>query len=400
MATIIFKPTERCDANCIYCGVITKPNRARDMSFDLLGLVFQRINEYLEAADPVERVTLTWHGGEPLLLGADYFYKAIELQDQYCPNTKHRINHIMQSNLTLMNPKLLAAVKALGIRSMGTSFEPEPFIRGIGYNKDGTVNSELYNKRFMRGTNVLAENGMKWGYIYVVTKKSLEDPLRLFYYLTNMRLTGGVMLNPVLCYDDMDADVAITPEEYAHFLGAIFPTWVRHKERWEEVEPFRSIYKIFTEYKPVTGCMESGDCAYHYLYIGPDGKTSHCGRAGDWDVETYGNIQDRSMVEIFNDPLRQYLQERVPHVYENECKGCRFWDICHGGCPLDARMTNNGDWYHKTYWCQTKLIFFEQYVEPTLGIRFNPELYRQANQRKGNRNIGKSMVDPNRLQNV
>jgi len=77
MVTIIFKAVEKCNSNCIYCGVIKKRQNVI-MHVDLLREVLQKLNDYL-LKYPNETLKITWHGGEVCLLGAAYFYKAIEL---------------------------------------------------------------------------------------------------------------------------------------------------------------------------------------------------------------------------------------------------------------------------------------------------------------------------------
>ena len=116
------------------------------------------------------------------------------------------------------------------------------------------------------------------------------------------------------------------------------------------------------------GCEDSGSCAYGWMYVGPTGKASHCGRAGDYNILNYGNIRDKSIKEIFNDPQREQLAARDKFLAEGECKECRFWQICHGGCPLDAFMTNK-TFLSRYPFCGSKPKLFERHIEPVTGIR-------------------------------
>ncbi|MBK7174394.1 MAG: radical SAM protein [Bacteroidales bacterium] len=145
MPTIIFKPTEACNSSCIYCDVVTR-KAPKTMKTDLLELIFVRMDEYLKQ-EINERITLIWHGGEPLLLGADYFRKAIGFQQKYCAETSDRIEHAIQSNLTLLNQEFVDIFRSMGINQIGTSFEPIANIRGPGVKRD----SEWYNRKFMQG---------------------------------------------------------------------------------------------------------------------------------------------------------------------------------------------------------------------------------------------------------
>lgn len=360
--TIIFKAVEKCNSNCVYCETVKK-HQEMIMSYDLLETVFFRINEYL-VQHPDNNVHLTWHGGEVCLLGADYINEAVEIQEKYCSQTKHRIIHLVQSNLTLITNEIVDAFKNLGIDSIGSSYEPIPGIRGFGKNRD----SGQYNKLFMKGINLLYKNNMNWGIIYVVNRKSLERPLEIFHFLTNLNMRSGPNINKIICYDESKHDLHITPEEYAHFLGAIFPFWWKNKNRYTNVVPFSRIIHNLTHEDKKNGCELSGDCSYNWLYIGPTGETSQCGRSGDYDTILYGNIQNLSFQEILGHKFRDQFVERQRILPQTECKDCRFWKMCHGGCPFESFFTY-GDFTHRTPYCSALTTFMEEYVEPITGLK-------------------------------
>ncbi len=363
MPTIIFKPTESCNSNCVYCDVVAR-KQPKTMSLELLELIFRKINDYL-VEKPDEKITLIWHGGEPLLLGVDYFNKAIEFQAKYCETTACRLEHALQSNLTLMKEEYIDVFNRLGISQVGTSYEPLANIRGGGEER----NSGLYNRLFFRGINILEKHGIGWGFIYVVNRRTIERPLDVFYHLTNLRLSGGFMLNPVLIYENEQTDIGITPMEYVDFLGTIFQLWWKNRSRYPDIDPFKSLIRNIVKKENALGCVDSGRCAFSHLYIGPEGETSQCGRAGDWQIIDYGNITERSLTEVMEDPQRQQFNERTDWLENNECADCRFWNICHGGCPLDA-YNEHHNFKHKTSWCVAKKVFIEKYFEPITGIKF------------------------------
>lgn len=362
MATIIFKPTEACNARCVYCDVVWKAGGKKTMSLATLEVIFRRIDEYL-VSNPSEEVDLVWHGGEPLLLGVDYFRKALEFQNTHCQKTFSRIRHAVQTNLTLMSQEFIDIFLQLGIRSIGTSFEPQPGVRGIGRQCD----SEKYNREFFNGLELLQINNFSWGFIYVVTKCSLSNPLDVFHYLTNLSIGKGFSMMPVLLYGTNAPDLAITPLEYADFLGAIFPTWYRHRNRYPHVDPFSGLYNTIINKRSTLSCADSGMCASSHIYIGPQGEVSQCGRSADWNIVWYDSIHDHTLSQIFSDPRKDVFNRRNKILAEGECAGCRFWWLCHGGCPLDSFPKHN-DLLHKSEWCAAKKDFLVRYFEPVTGI--------------------------------
>lgn len=365
MPTIIFKATEACNCNCVYCDVVHK-KKPRTIPADLFKTAFERFDEYLKEFSE-EEIQIIWHGGEPCMAGLNLYKTALDHLTNICAETRDRIRFAVQSNITMITQEFIDVFKAMGVYTIGTSYEPIPGVRGIGKNRD----SELYNKKFFEGVNLLEKNGMTWGFIYVVTKAVLDKPLEIFWHLTNLKLKGGFDLHPVLVYEDAaqeSLDTAITQEEFADFLGAIFQEWWNHRDRYQHIDPFDSYFKYYTTKYQCLGCGDAPTCGLH-LYLGPDGETAQCGRAADWDILSYGNIKDKSLKEIFSNEQRKLVDNRVNLLQQNDCKGCEYWRICHGGCPLDA-YNKYKDYQRKTDQCMSKKLFLKKYFEPITGLKF------------------------------
>ena len=364
MAVMIFKPIETCNANCIYCNVISKNNQAK-MDYQLLELVFERINEYLLKFE-VEPMHFTWHGGEVCTLGEEFIEYAFELQERICAHTKQRIRHLVQSNLTLINQRYIDAFRRLGVDNIGTSYEPLPGFRGLGKKR----NSTLYNQKFMEGINLLERNSIPWGAIYVVHKKSLGNGRKIFDFFSNLNPRRLPNFNMVHVFGRDDLDLAISGEQFAEFLGEIFPHYWQHRSRFGPVQPFDRFISAIANNEPVGLCEFSGKCARQWIYVGPDGTASQCGIAGDYSILQYGNIRDRSIEDILSDDQRIGLEERVSFLKGSSCKGCRFWGVCRGGCPSYAYL-ENGTLHSRSQDCGSVKKFISEYFEPITGLKCN-----------------------------
>ncbi len=395
MATVIFKPTEACNARCIYCDVVhKKPRGPVTMPLETLELFFSRVNEFL-LERPHEPLEIIWHGGEPLLLGPDYFARALAFQQKHCAATADRIHHSIQSNLTLFRREFTEILKALGINTLGTSYDPIGNIRGLGRSRDWRT----YNQKFMDAIALIEAEGFNWGVIYVVTKLSLAKPLEIFQFLANLTPKGSFMFNPVLIYDRRFEHLKVTPEEYADFLGAILPTWWAHQAELPQVQPFESLAGNLLEESRLLMCSDSGECAYNHINLLPDGSLSHCGRSADWGLLDYGSIFEKSFSQVLADPQRDLLRQRNTILPETDCQGCRFWPICHGGCPLDA-WSGSGSFHHKSEWCHGKKDFIEKYFEPLVnadsatGAGSRPELSQPSPPKRARTGKGQPAPEP------
>jgi uncharacterized protein len=330
------------------------------MSYELLELFFARVNDFLQAR-PEETMEVTWHGGEPLLLGPAYYAKALEFQNKHCKNTAYRITHHVQTNLTLFNPSFVPVFKQLGIKSFGTSYDPYSDLRGIGE----TLDANLYRRKFIASARLAEREGFTWGMIYVVSRLSLERPLDIFWFLVNLNPSGSVMFNPIHLRNRTLSYLDITPEEYADFLGAIFPAWWKNRWRLRTVEPFRMMEDCLLKGSQALICCDAGDCSKTHFGLTPDGRFFQCGRSMEWDLLQLGSLQDRSFVEVLEDTQKLALRDRIDLLAKTECAGCEFWNVCHGGCPLEGWLTT-GSLMSRTRLCQTKSRFIKKYFEPTV----------------------------------
>ncbi|NWF53434.1 MAG: radical SAM protein [Syntrophaceae bacterium] len=366
MVVLTVKPTEDCNSACRYCYSRKRPGR---MSPQVLEVLYARISEYL-VAHPEETLEILWHGGEPLLAGLNFFSAALALQKKYFASRGGRVRYGLQSNLTLLSEGIVGILKEMGIRSVGTSFDPEDGIRGPHKGTD----SDRYKRDFIHGLSALERNGLSFGINYVVTQKSLARPLDVFYFLTNLSPPGAVFLNPVLLLDGKERDLGVSPAEYLRFLGAIFPQWWKNRNRYPGVQPFAALGERLLGKKIESGCMDFGACnsSSQHLEITPQGDILQSGYSGKMEMPCYGNIQRQSLEEILQSDERKEFLQTIEGLKNRGCKGCRFWNLCHE-VPSSSGSSAGSSLMFKTEWCETRIRFIEEYFEPLTGVRFESQ---------------------------
>lgn len=146
------------------------------MPLATLERVFKRTGEFLRAR-PQERIEFIWHGGEPLLLGADYLNQAADFQRKHCDGVENRLTHHMQSNLTLLSDSFFPAFRGLGITTLGTSYDPQPAVRGA---VNGT-RSEDYTREFFSRPSPSRKTWSRLGHYLCGNKTFTRKPGRYFY---------------------------------------------------------------------------------------------------------------------------------------------------------------------------------------------------------------------------
>jgi len=360
--SLVVKVTTRCNSNCRYC--LLRGVERRSMEESTLDTLFERIGEHLEA-DLNGTVEILWHGGEPLLRGADFFRRARDLSHSQLGDALPRLRQSMQTNLTALDEELLELLGELDIRSLGTSFDPLPGMRGPGRS----VDSVSYNRRFLAALTLLERQGLPWGLIYVVTRRSLDRPLDVFWALTNLNPAGAINFNPVIVNDQARADLALTPDQYVGFLGAVHALWYPTRSRYPDVEPFSSIHKVLLEGGVEDRPQDVDSAQARELLIEPDGS-AFCSRfPADAQPVRVGHLGERPLKDLADEARRHHAARQRSASRTAACETCRLWAVCRGGYAMDA-FSQYEEITADSQWCHARKQFIEQHVEPLTGRRF------------------------------
>ncbi|MCE5301147.1 MAG: radical SAM protein [Spirochaetia bacterium] len=368
--SIIVKVTENCNADCVYCSVEGKDRRRSFMSDETLELFTRRLADYLNA-DPERKATIIWHGGEPMLMGKNFYEKVLALQQTASGGVCGRIKNRMQSNIILYNDSMKDVLEKLGIEQIGTSYEYVDGLRRLG----GSKSSEMYNTKFFEAARRLKRLRADLGVIYVVTSKSIDKPVETVNFLSNLSLFGNntaFRINPI--YREGEAKKSelsylfVTAEQYGHFLGRAFAHLYNRRHSFPKIAPFDSMLRKLTDPFSILTCDESGVCGRTHMGIDSEGNIYQCGRAMDAGVFKYGNLKENDFENVFDNSLKNSIDKRVSVLASGHCAKCRFFDLCHGGCPVDSINYYN-DINHPTFFCESRRIFFERYFEPVTGYK-------------------------------
>lgn len=350
--TVIFKGSNRCNAKCTYCSV--GKAGARIITADEFEVVAQQL-EALCSIWKLDRLEFTFHGGEPTLLGSD-------LIDRACTRIGRipvRTGFSMQSNLLDVRDGIMEVVRKHGI-TLGSSIDPISAGRLDARGRDAFP-TWLDNYIRVAGSGTKAPGG-----IFVVTRmalghaeKLIETALSIFK-ATKKRF--GLQINPVYAQGRAakNQDVLISPEEFGRFMIEIWEAWEPHREgiRLSPIQDFVAYFDPQRNETVTLSCSFGGRCARSHVGIDFDLNVAGCGRRLD-SKAFMGNLKEASLVEILDssEEIRK-LERRTEALEQGVCAGCRFFEICKGGCPDDADLAF-GDIMKPFEWCESYRMLFE-----------------------------------------
>ncbi|MAH43219.1 hypothetical protein CL614_05905 [archaeon] len=335
--TAIVKPTHNCNLKCRYCYL---PENAKHSRMDQTTL--QNTTDQLVGLDGLEDLNIIWHGGEPLLMGVDFFRQAIGMQPQ---DGNVQISNNIQSNVTLVNDEILDFCQEADI-DIGMSLDGPKEIHNMSRVYPSGKGS--FDDAF-RGVMMVKERDLGRGVISVVTKKTIGYARDIYDFAQEHGLS--LKFNPLitsgreLSHHD---DLALGPEEYGNAMCDLFDYWMEFGEGAMPIDPFDTIIANMTT-DTVLGCNYKGGCRKAFISIGPSGEVYPCGRFDGIDEAFLGNINEDNLQDMLESTKHSKMAERSSETVPG-CKICDYKKICNAGCMHNAYMVN-GDFLGKDYYC-------------------------------------------------
>ncbi|MFQ5849450.1 MAG: anaerobic sulfatase maturase [Candidatus Binatia bacterium] len=320
-----------CNMDCHYCYYLKKQDLFPEgepfrMTDDLLE---QYIVQHIQAS-PKSVINFSWHGGEPTILGLDYFRKIVSLQRKHQPPGR-RITNGIQTNGTLLNEEWCRFLAAEGF-SVGLSLDGP---RELHDRYRVTKGQKPTHKQVMRGFKLLKQHRVPCDILCVVHDQNVHYPTAVYRFFKEI---GGQYLGFLPLVEsrkDMEGGVSchtVPAEAFGSFLCTIFDEWVRH-------DVGRVTVQIFEEAaRPACG-VEHSLCIFRETC----GDVPILEHNGDFfscdhfvDPEHYlGNVGVTPLVEMLESPQQRRFGRAKRDALPRYCKDCEFLAMCNGGCPKD-----------------------------------------------------------------
>ena len=350
--TLLIKPSgSDCNIDCKYCFYKDRApefgkGRQR-MSDEVLDKL---VKDYMRLGFPVSG--FAWQGGEPTLMGVDFFRRAVELQKKYGRGGQ-QVSNTLQTNGVLVDDKWCRF------------FHDNKFLLGISI--DGPKEFHDYYRRdhsgagtfdkVMRGIQTCKKYKVEFSALVLLNNKNVEHPDELFDFLIENEMT---YLQFIPCVETDPAtgtiaDFSITPQQYGEFLCRIFDRWYDYGTEKLNIRDFDSIVTFYVLGKH-TICAYSKQCA-GFLVVEHSGDCFCC----EFFVEPkwrLGSILETPIEKLAASSKRRAFA-RAKQNLSNKCLLCKYLDICRGGCMKDRVRLGKGRQNRENYFCEGYKQFFD-----------------------------------------
>ena len=215
-----------CNLDCAYCFYLTKEQLFPEGSFRMSDAVLDSFTRQYIQAQRVPEVTFAWQGGEPTLMGLEFFERAVTLQQQYCPPGMN-ISNSFQTNATLIDD------------DWARFFHENNFLLGVSLDGPADLH-DLYRRdkggqpthaRVLAGIEHLKRRGVQFNILACVNDQTAQHPLEVYHYFRDEIGAQFIQFIPIVEVEDAAAGKAssrsVSGRAYGRFLNAIFDEWVR-----------------------------------------------------------------------------------------------------------------------------------------------------------------------------
>jgi len=353
--TLLIKPTSyTCNLNCAYCFYLEKEEFYKN-DFEKLKMKEETLEIMTRQILGIcDQPIFAWQGGEPTLMGLDFYKKAVELQKKYAQGKT--VQNAFQTNGLLLNEEWADFFKEnqflIGISIDGT----QPIHDHYRVDKQGSGTWD----RVIDNAMMLVEKDVEVNALATINKISVKHPQETYHFFKKLGL-GWMQFIPIVETDKKDpsksADFSVKAEDYGEFLCRVFDEWVKDinfKElrQTTSVRTFDSILALYVG-QASAHCIFSEICA-PYLVVEHNGDIYSC------DYYVYpeyllGNIHQHKLEQLYNSDKHIEFGLQKKNL-DKKCLKCQWLKYCHGGCCKD-RIKDPRDQGHN-HFCKAYLKFY------------------------------------------
>jgi uncharacterized protein len=348
-----------CNLSCRYCYYKGKENLyPKTSSLRMSDEVLEKyIAQHIDA-HPGKVIWFSWHGGEPTLLGLDYFRRIVALQRKHKPLDRLIANGV-QTNGTLLD------------REWCRFFASEGFAVGLSLDGPREIHDmyRLDNKhrpthgQAMRGYRLLRKHMVYTDVLCAVNAHNVQFPLQVYRFFKQIKaeyLTFMPVVEPAASAEAGASPLSVTAQAWGTFLCTIFDEWIDRDIGKIKVQIFEeAVRTAFNQGHSL--CIFRPTCG-DIPVVEHNGDFYTCDHYVDAE-HRLGNIMDTSLVELLESEAQRAFGRAKTETLPRHCLECRVRDMCNGGCLKDRFIKTPDGELGLNYLCEGYMRFFT-HIQP------------------------------------
>jgi uncharacterized protein len=298
------------------------------------------IRDFLQS-QPQELVEFVWHGGEPTLLGVNYFYRILELQQKYADGKK--VLNVLQTNGTLIDDawaSFLAEHQFL----CGLSIDGP---KKVHDKHRKTIDNQGSWDKVVNCARLFHKHGVEFNTMSVVNAANCREPVAVYDFLKELG-SRYMQFTPIverIALDEQEVLSVVTPnydkevalmeesisgKQWGNFLCRIFDQWVKtdvgsYYVNWFDntLAAYAGEQPALCSMAPYCGCSlaveHNGDvyCCDHFVF--PEYRS--------------GNLLQQNIANLAKSDMQLYFEQAKKENLSKTCRSCPYLFVCGGDCP-------------------------------------------------------------------
>lgn len=363
-----------CNLDCTYCYYLEKEKLyPRGENFRMSPEVLETfISQYI-ASQPTQEVTFAWQGGEPTLLGLDYFRAIVDIQKRHAQGRV--IKNALQTNGTRLDAAWCRFFREQGFL-IGLSVDgPRKLHDTYRVDKGGKPTFD----KVMAALKLLKAHGVEFNTLTVVSASNVKHPLAVYDFLKENG-SGFLQFIPLverhgdgtgLSYAPPpvpgQGPAAVTrwsvpPEAYGEFLVTIFDRWVRHDVGRVFVQIFDVALGIWSG-AGASLCVFREECG-DALALEHNGDVFSCDHFV-YPAYRLGSIVNTPLGDMAASASQREFGRSKSSTLPRQCRECDVLFACRGECPKHRFATTGDGEAGLNYLCAAYKRFF-RHVDPAM----------------------------------
>jgi uncharacterized protein len=380
---LLVKPTGAvCNLDCQYCFFLSKevlyPNSQFRMTDDLLKIYIRQILD----AQPTPEVSLNWQGGEPTLMGLDFFKQSVEYVEKY-KKTGQKLLYTIQTNGTKIDNEWASFFKQNNFL-VGLSLDGPKELHDIyRVNKGGQGSFD----QVMRGWEILKKHTVDVNILCTVNAANGDHPLEVYHFFRD-ELNGQYMQfipiverataetlalanqgwsehpgsdRPLYTQNgDLVTERSVKPDQFGRFLISIFNEWIKGDVGKVFVQSFDVALANWLGQPSL--CIFQRTCG-ESLVLEHNGDLYAC----DHFVEPaflLGNIKKTHMIDLVSSNQQHKFGQDKYDSLPQYCRECEVLFACYGECPRNRFIHAPSGEPGLNYLCAGYKQFFNHIDQP------------------------------------
>jgi len=362
---VMTKPTgARCNLACDYCFFLKKARLYPESSFRMPDEVMEAYIRQTLESQRVPSAIIAWQGGEPTLMGLDFFRRAAEVTKKHLP-AGMALEHTLQTNGVLLDDAWCQFLHEERIL-VGLSLDgPQPLHDAYRHDKAG---KPVFDK-VVRAVRLMQKHGVEFNILCTVNAANSQHPLDVYRFFRDELGARYLQFIPIVERDNdtghqegtQVTDRSVRPEQYGRFLIEIFDEWVRHDVGEMFVQTFDGVLASWIRGRSSL-CIFQPTCG-EGVALEHNGDVYSCDHFVE-PAHLLGNILDTPLAELVASEKQRAFGRAKSETLPAYCRACEWLFTCHGECPKNRVLTTPDGEPGLNWLCAGLKAFFQHTARP------------------------------------